>query len=70
MRVDEGFGMEQKQLNGQSPNPECPQCGRVDVIALKSEVSRATKEGAMIPEAPQLRWRCIFCKHEWPRSLA
>lgn len=58
--------MEQKQLDGQSP--ECPQCGGLNVVALKSEVSRATKEGALIPDPPQLTWRCISCKHEWPRS--
>lgn len=51
----------------QPNDPTCPKCGRVDIVALTNEISRSNKDGAMIPDAPQLIWRCISCRHEWPR---
>ena len=60
--------MEQKDLNGKPANPECPICGRVDIVALTSEVSRASEQGTMLPDPPQRMWRCVSCNHEWPRS--
>lgn len=59
-------GMQEK-LDMQPNDPICPKCGRVDIVGLTSEISRTTKEGAMIPDAPQLTWRCTACQYEWPR---
>ena len=59
--------VQKKKLDRHLDSPKCPKCGRVDIVALTGQPSRSSKKGVMILETPQLSWRCIACKHEWPR---